>query len=354
MLTLESLNTFILTLLLIYFLKAKALTIGLVDRPDGRKRHRGEVPLIGGLAIFLACVLSLTTLMPDIKHGLAFLGGGAVVIVVGALDDYFNFPAPPRFLAQIFAALIMALVGGVIVTDLGYLLPIGGVLDLGVWALPFTVFATLGVINAVNMIDGADGLSGSVALVALIGLGVVAALDGHFNTFRFLALIISCLVAFLLFNVRLPGRSRASVFLGDAGSMFLGFALVWFIITLSQGAGRAMSPAAGLWFVMVPLFDTTFVMARRMLSSQSPFQADRRHLHHFLVRAGFTVNQTVLIIAGTAGAGVGVGLMGIVNHWPDYYLFSAFLGLFVVYGAAMSAGWRYYGDVARLVRRHSL
>lgn len=349
--TFESLNTFIVTLLLIYFLKGKAHIIGLVDRPDARKLHRGEVPLIGGLAIFFACLLSIYALEPAPQRVLAFFSGGAVLILVGSLDDYFNFPAIPRFMAQIAAALIISMLGGVVLSDLGHLLPQGGMLHLGVWSLPFTVFAVVGVINALNMIDGVDGLSGSLALVALTGLAVAAALAGQFHTLRFLAVFISGVAAFLVYNLRLPGRSRAAVFLGDAGSMFLGFVLAWFIIGLSQEPTRAISPAAGLWFLMVPLFDTVFVMVRRMLHGHSPFQADRQHLHHFLAGLGFSVNQTVFIIVGIATMGVAVGLIGTVDQWPDIYLLAAFLGLFAAYSGAMSAGWRRQGEVARVARR---
>ncbi len=354
MLTFEPLNTFIVTLLLLYFLKNKAAAIGLVDRPDSRKVHHGDVPLIGGLAIFAACLMSLYALAPAPTRALAFFSGGAVLVLIGSLDDYFSFAAVPRFVAQICAAWIIAAVGGVVVADLGHLLPGGGLVELGIWSLPFTIFATVGVINALNMVDGIDGLSGSLTLVALTGLAVAAALAGEFHTLRFLAMFISGVAAFLVYNLRLPGRRQAAVFLGDAGSMFLGFTLAWFIIGLSQAPSHAISPAAGLWFLMVPLFDTVFVMLRRMLRGQSPFRADRQHLHHYLMALGFSVNQTVLIIVGFAALGVAFGLAGVIGGWPDYFLFTVFLGLFALYSTVMSRAWRHQQEAASLTQRHPL
>ena len=151
-----------------------------------------------------------------------------------------------RFVAQVIAALLMIFGAGVVLNDLGSMTPSGELLQLGFLAVPFTVFATLGIINALNMCDGLDGLSGSLTLTSLSGLILVAYIWGSPGRYgaccRFLG---TAIVGFLLFNLRLLGRERASVFMGDAGSMFLGFALTWYAISLSQGESRALPPVGG-------------------------------------------------------------------------------------------------------------
>lgn len=337
-------NAFLFTFLLVYFLLPQARRIGLVDEPNRRrKRHRHAVPLIGGLAIFASYVLMLGPAGWLSTHTLLFPAGGGLIILIGALDDYFDFKPLPRLIAQVGAALCM-IAAGVVLTDLGGLAPGGTLMLLGVLAVPFTVFAAVGMINALNMTDGMDGLSGSLALVSLAGMLVIAAATGHTGMMHPLVVLGGCLLGFLLFNLRSPLHRRAAAFLGDAGSMFLGFALTWFLIELSQGADRAMPPVSALWLVALPLMEAVYSIGRRLVAKQSPLKADHRHVHHLLLARGFTVQQTVAILVLGGALLATVGVAGAIYHWPEIYLATAFACVFAVYCTSQSIAWRSVPD----------
>ena len=351
---------FAATTALIVLLRPLAILIGLVDVPSGRKSHSGEIPLIGGMSIFLAALLALAAIQllqiegsdADIRYG-AFFTAGLVLIVIGVWDDFRDLPPLIRFAAQISASLIMIFSGGVVLTDLGALTLSGETLMLGWLAVPFTIFACLGVINAMNMCDGLDGLSGSLALIALLGLGVANALWGSLGYQHLIVVFAACVVGFLVFNLRTLWRSKAWVFLGDAGSMMLGLTLTWLTVSLTQGEARVISPAAALWFLMLPLYDAVSMMLRRLLRRQSPFQADREHLHHIFLLAGFTVGETVTLMCGIAVVGVLIGLTGTHFGVPELWLAATFLFGGILYYWAVRRAWRLMRFLRRSICRRS-
>ncbi len=321
-------------------LRGAAQRIGLVDLPGGRKTHVGQVPLVGGLAMF--CGFALGALLLDVPLAAyrGFFAACGVLTIVGVLDDLHELSSRSRFAAQILAALFMVWWGRVVLADLGLLGAGGAHFALGAWAVPFTVFSTVGVINAINMSDGLDGLAGGLALIALLGLALVAHLAGLVEQLSILAVLSSVVVAFLAFNVRLPGRAQALAFMGDAGSMVLGFAITWFVISLSQGEGRAMPPVLALWLLMVPLYDTVFLLAYRTLTGRMPTAPDYQHLHHVLQMAGLGVNATLASICALAVLGAGIGIAGWRLGWPEATQFQAFLAGFALYGLLMGVTLR--------------
>lgn len=333
------------TTLLILLLRPVAVMTGLVDIPNERKSHQVPTPLVGGLAIFAGLFMAFLLTMTDgmalqTREMLSFFGGGLLLVTVGVIDDFIELSPLARFVAQIVAALLMVFGAGVVLTDLGGMTLSGQLLTMGVLAVPFTVFATLGVINALNMCDGLDGLSGSLSLVSLTGLFVAVWLWGDIADVILLPLLGSAVVGFLLFNLRLPGRERASIFMGDAGSMFLGFALTWYAVSLSQGESRVISPASALWFLMLPIFDTVTMMLRRILRGRSPFSPDREHLHHVFLLAGYTVNETVGLMAAIAGVGVLIGLASVYWQLPELLVAGAFLLAGLGYFWMIMHAWR--------------
>ena len=340
-------SAFSVCALLIHVFKNQAARVGLVDRPCDRKRHRGEVPLIGGLAIFSAFLVSLFISDLDIAQYYALLAGCAVLLVVGVFDDIKALPSGPRFLAQISASVLMCVWGGVVLRDLGTLSFDDSLFTLGSLAVPFTIFASVGVINAINMSDGIDGLCGSLTLVALTGLAVVTYVAGASDQFTTIMLLMSAVVAFLFFNIRFPKRLRALVFLGDAGSMILGFTLAWFVVSLSQGEDRIISPVTALWFLAMPLFDTVGIMTRRIIKRRSPFAADREHFHHAFQLAGFSVFRTHVTITAMAIIFMVIGLIGQFAGAPEVAMFYLFLGVFGLYFWGMMHAWK----VMRFLRR---
>lgn len=333
------------TILLIVVLRPVAMRMGLVDLPNARKSHRAPTPLVGGLAIFIGLGLGFFLCKDgpiplSQREVYSFFGAGFLLVAVGVVDDFLELSPAVRFVAQVIAALLMIFGAGVVLSDLGSMTPGGAVLRLGLLAVPFTVFATLGVINALNMCDGIDGLSGSLALTSLSGLILAAYTWGVPADTALLPILGTGILAFLLFNLRLLGRERASIFMGDAGSMFLGFALTWYAIALSQGEHRTLPPAAALWFLMIPIFDAVSMMLRRIRKGRSPFAADREHLHHIFLLAGYSVNETVLVMTGVASCGVFIGLACIYLEVPDIVVAGAFLVTGIGYFWMISHAWR--------------
>jgi UDP-GlcNAc:undecaprenyl-phosphate GlcNAc-1-phosphate transferase len=356
-----ALLAFITTAVLIVLLRPLAISVGLVDIPTSRKSHSGNIPLIGGIAIFIG---SLTALLIQHKldsNGLvfvapipAFFATAFMLLVIGAWDDLRDLPAVTRIIAQIIACLIMIYVGDVVLLDLGSLSLSGSILYLGLLSVPFTIFASLGVINAMNMCDGLDGLSGSLALIALLGFGVANALWGATETQQLIVVFSACVISFLMFNLRTLWRPKAWVFLGDAGSMLLGIALSWIAISMSQGDDRIISPSAALWFLMLPIYDAVSMMVRRLLKRRSPFAADREHLHHIFLLAGFSVGETVTLMTGIAIGGVVIGLGGTYMGVTDVYMALLFLLGGCLYYWVIRRAWLVMRFLRRSICRRSI
>jgi len=337
------------------WLSPLAKSAGLVDRPDERKKHKGEIPLIGGPAIFVAVFAAMVISGIGLSKAAewtnfgAFYLAGMLLILAGTVDDYLDLTPLQKLAVQMIATLVMIFGANIIVNDLGALGDESGVLALGFLAVPFTLFATIGVINAVNMSDGLDGLAGSLSLVSLLGFTAATITFGNGEGIGLLAILAAAIVGFLMFNYRLPWRPTAVAFLGDSGSMFLGFTLAWFAIKFTQGDSRVIAPSAALWLLILPLFDTVTVTVRRVLKRRPPFGADREHLHHVFLLAGFTVGETVAIMAGVAALGVGFGLAGTYFQVADYIMLGSFLLLGVLYFWMIMHSW----SVMRFLR-HSI
>ena len=312
------------TVLCIVLLKPLAPKIGLVDRPSGRKTHEGVIPLVGGIAIWLAFTISLLFIGMTGKL-LYFVIAGGLLIFIGAADDAADLSPSWRLVLHIVAALIMCLLAGVVVQSLGEVFVPGFELTLGIFAIPFTVFAVVALINAANMCDGLDGHCGTQVFIPLAGLAILTGIKGDQEHFLPLIALCGCLLGFLFFNLRTPWRSNATVFLGDAGSNFLGFILAWFLIDVSQGEHAVLAAVAVLWFALLLIYDTVEVVARRLFRRKSPFQASREHLHHVFLLAGFSVSETVLMMGAITLLGVLVGIATTFVDVPDSVQFGAFI-----------------------------
>jgi UDP-GlcNAc:undecaprenyl-phosphate GlcNAc-1-phosphate transferase len=326
----------------VIYLRKLAPALGLIDHPCHRKHHADPVPLVGGLAVFATlCVAFL--LLPTVRDQWPLLLAVALLVAVGTGDDAHELRPAVRFAAQIVACLAMIYVAGVEIESVGNLIGFG---PIGMWvfAVPITVFAVVGVINAVNMIDGADGLAGSVSLVALAWYGGMAQLSGFVGLMTVAIVLCGALAGFLAFNLRFPWQPKARVFLGDAGSTLLGFVLAWMAVTLTQGPAGSVPPISALWVLLLPLADTVSLCARRLRRGQSPFEANREHIHHLLLALGLTHTQTLLaLVAGSALFGA-VGFFGWRLGISEPILFWAFFCLFFAYHFAVQAAWKRLHD----------
>ncbi len=327
------------TVLCIIVLKAIAPRLGLVDLPDARKAHKGAIPLVGGISIWLAFTICLLFVGLTAKTASLILSGGLLVII-GAVDDFKELSPLWRLVLHIAAALVMCVFGGVVVLSLGDLIIPGTEFTLGVLAIPFTVFAVVALINATNMSDGLDGLCGLQVFIPLAGLAVLSGIVGDHANFLPLIALCGCLLGFLFFNLRTPWRRRASVFLGDAGSNFLGLALAWFLIDMSQGPDAVLQPVAVLFFAPLLIYDTVEIVTRRLVRGESPFAADREHLHHVFLLAKFAVPETVLTMSAITLISVVVGVSTYFMHVPDSALFGAFILVGLLFLRMIFRTWR--------------
>jgi UDP-GlcNAc:undecaprenyl-phosphate GlcNAc-1-phosphate transferase len=344
---------FFATSSLSYFLSSRAHIVGLIDKPSNRKVHEVETPTIGGIAIFGGFLLALFTSPISHVYFPEFILPALVLVGVGVIDDAISVSYKLRFVMQILAGLLMILVGEVMVEQLGSLLLRGEVITLGIFAIPFTLVCLVGLVNAFNMSDGIDGLAGSLTLVALLGLGIVAYIGGQFAMVEGLSFLGFSLLAFIAFNARLPWCPRAHIFLGDCGSTFLGFAVTWFAVSLSQGEHAVMTPVTALWFVAVPFFDMATVMIRRVINKQSPFEPDRHHFHHLFLAVGFSVTHTVLILTAIALILALIGIAGLYFGVPENVMFVLFLGVYAGYFYLVTNAWKRMRFLGREICRRA-
>jgi UDP-GlcNAc:undecaprenyl-phosphate GlcNAc-1-phosphate transferase len=330
--------TVALTALLTLALMPVARMTGLVDHPGIRKVHESVTPLTGGPAIFIGLFVAAVLSLPS-DHFIQALGaGGLIMLVTGMVDDRYPLSAALRFLIQMGACLVMILWADVRLLDFGRLMW-DGVFGLGWLAVPVTIFAALGVINSFNMIDGMDGLAGGIFLVAAVGMALLAGLAGETLMLWLLLISIAAVVGFMALNARLPWNEKARAFLGDAGSLLLGFILAWCSIALGSGEGRVYMPMTAVWLFALPLLDTTTLMWRRWRSGESAFEADQHHLHHAFLRAGYSVGETWIRIVLLALVLCGMGVIFQVFAVVEYVSFYVFMGFAFAYNFYMKYTW---------------
>jgi len=314
--------------ILIVLLRKVAYRLDLLDRPSGRKQHESPTPMVGGLAMFAAVLVAL--LVDHTIHGdvAVLLGCAAALIVLGILDDKHGLSVSLRMLFQVFLVTVVIVGAGGTITHLGALM--GRDIALGMFAVPFSVIAFVGGINAINMIDGADGMAGKMALITMSGVATIFYIAGAAESPMALALaMLGSLLGFLFFNSRLFVK-RAWVFMGDAGSMWLGLVLGWFMAQITRGSVSA-EPALVLWLFGIPLIDTLTVMMRRFKQKQSPFNPDRTHIHHVFESKGISIHISVLVLGFIQLVLVGIGVLFYVFHAPAYVVFWSFMLVLVVY-----------------------
>ncbi len=302
-----------------------AHALGAVDQPAGRKLHATPMPRIGGVAVFIGFLAGLTfaaaitgalSVVPKVGvywRGLAIAAAG--MFLVGLLDDLKEVSFRWKFAAQIVATAYIWSCG----FKIEYLSnPLGGVIDLGWMSLPLTLLWVVGITNAVNLIDGLDGLAAGTAAIMTSAFGMVAIINGKLGVTAACVALAGSLLGFLWFNFN-PAR----IFLGDSGSMFIGFVLAVTSVRGSQKGPAVVAVFVPLLVLGLPLIDTGFALLRRALrlgtdGRRSPnaalyvmrnwdhlFQPDRGHIHHRLLDWGLSHRNTVLVLYGVVTVLVG-------------------------------------------------
>ncbi|WP_338470676.1 MraY family glycosyltransferase [Niallia sp. XMNu-256] len=283
---------FLLSVIITPFMIKLAFKIGATDRPNQRKVHQKIMPRLGGLAIYISFLIGVFIFDPSKAYHPYILMGSVVIIITGIVDDILELSAKVKFAAQMLAALIVVIGGGIQVEFIN--LPFGGQIDFGFLSTPLTILWIVGVTNAINLIDGLDGLAAGVSSIALITIAGMAVIMGNTYVIAIASLVLVSTLGFLIYNFY-----PAKIFMGDTGALFLGY-IIAVLSLLGFKNVTMISFIIPVLILGVPLSDTFFAIIRRMVHKQPLSAPDKSHLHHCLLKFGFTHRQTVLLIYAVA------------------------------------------------------
>lgn len=278
--------TFVLTPVV----KDFAIRIGAVDKPDARKVHHGLIPRLGGLAIYVGFMVSVIATIGFTYEMVGIMVGATFLIAVGIADDVYSLPPKVKLLGQIIAAAIPVVIFNINIEWID--VPRLGIIYLPeIISLPLTIFWIIGFVNTVNLIDGLDGLAAGIATIASIAIALLAFQMGQWVAAAAMIAMTGACLAFLQYNF-----NPAKIFMGDTGSMFLGY-----IISAVSVMGSMKTVATAVLIVpllalTVPITDTLLAIVRRKSSGVPIFSPDKNHLHHRLLAKGLNQKQVVLVM----------------------------------------------------------
>ncbi len=322
-----------LTLILTPAAGKLAVKLGAVDRPSRRKVHKNIIPRFGGLSIFISFMITVIAalflinqfrvhLVADEILGLkGILFGGTLIVLLGLFDDLKGMPALVKLAGQIIASGIATYFG---VSILFISTPFTHILRLGIWAVPLTIVWMVSITNAINLIDGLDGLASGITAIAAGTLFIVAIKMGQMDSAILLAAIAGTSIGFLRFNF-----FPASIFLGDSGSLFFGFMLACASIIGVLKSTLVIALLIPIVILAIPIYDTATAIIRRAVKGRSIFEADKKHLHHRLLKAGFNQRQVVIMIFGAC---LILSMAALAATIFENYPALIFLCMFVVLG----------------------
>jgi UDP-GlcNAc:undecaprenyl-phosphate GlcNAc-1-phosphate transferase len=323
----------IFTLLLTPVARIIALRLGAVDMPSKRKIHKGRVPRFGGLSIFISFMAAVVFAITfannfgikisakelSIIQGIMF--GSAFITLLGLFDDIKNIPPVIKLIGQMIASGVAVYFGAQI---LFVSTPFNKIIMLGAWAMPLTIMWMVAITNAMNLIDGLDGLACGITMIAAAALFAVAVKMNQVDSAILLVALCGCALAFLKFNF-----FPASIFLGDSGSLFFGFMLACASVVGVLKSTLVFALIIPVAVLGIPIYDTATAIIRRAIAGKPIFEADKKHLHHRLLRAGFNQRQVVMIIYVAC---LILSLAALAATTLDNYPTLIFLSVFVVAG----------------------
>lgn len=302
-----ALFTLITTVVLARFLSRYAYLLNLMDKPDDRKRHSEEVPLMGGLAIYFSTAISFFIF--NSSNDLMYLWiVSFFVLCLGLLDDALGLGVFLRLFFQMLISTFLIISGSFLISDFGFFVLNSDIISKFM-SVSITVLAFMILMNSFNMLDGIDGLLAGQTIISLAFVSIAIVFFHGFDSALFLPVVlIASTLGFLLLNVSLLPGSK--IFLGDAGSLLLGFLLSGFLIYVSQPPRSMLNPVAALWCVALPIFDVGRVIALRWLLGKSVTKADRLHIHHLFLDKGFGSTFTLcwLVVLSSFFSGFGISL----------------------------------------------
>ena len=267
-----------------------AKKIGAVDMPNGRKVHTDPMPRIGGLAIFFAFIIGVLVFQGLSSPALALIISGALIMGVGFYDDIRGVAPQIKLIVQLAAALLL-IQNDIYIRFISNPFIEGSIISLGVFAIPITLIWLIGISNAINLMDGLDGLSVGISAIAAVTIAIVSYSQNQLFVFSLSLILAASALGFLRYNFH-----PAKTFMGDCGSLFLGFMLGVLSLMGPTKSVITVSLFVPLIILGVPIFDTFFAIVRRMFLKKPIFQADKGHLHHCLLAMGLSHTQVVLLL----------------------------------------------------------
>ena len=316
----------LISLILVPFVAKLAIKIGAVDKPNERKVHTKIMPRMGGLAIYLSffAVLFLSHEM-TMQH-IGLLTGGTVLVLVGIIDDKTDMPAKIKLLGQIFAACIVVAAGVRVEFMTNFIL--GDVFPLYIFSVPFTVLWIVAITNAVNLIDGLDGLAAGTSIIAAATMAISGYATGQTEMASMALILIGASLGFLKYNFH-----PAKIFMGDTGSMFLGYNLSVLAIMGFTKSFTVLSLVTPILVLAIPILDTLFAIIRRKMNNKPIFKPDKNHLHHCLLNYGFSHRNTVLIIYAVSAVLALCGLIMTYLNPAQGMCLLVVISVIIIYGA---------------------
>ena len=334
-------TSFCFAFIAIKLFKPIAVDVGLVDKPNARKHHDGQIPLIGGISIFVPVLAASLLWLPNTLELRMYLIASAMMVFIGALDDKYDLKVRIRIVGQIIIASLMIYGVGGYIANLGDLFGFGDI-NLGPIGIVFTYFAIIVVINAYNMVDGIDGLIGSLSLNTFTAIAILFLVSGNSGYLSYPLMLATATLPYLVFNLGFFKKYTNKIFMGDAGSMFIGLSVIWLLSMGTQGDNASFRPVTALWICAVPLMDMLAIVMRRYRKGKSPFKPDRDHIHHILQRAGLSSRQTLVVITAFSVLMSSLGVVGEYFQVPESIELLLFIVIFILYNKyARHFSWKY-------------
>lgn len=334
---------FSVSVLTIKVLLPLAPHIGLVDVPNERKNHDGAIPLIGGISIYTGVLIASTLFVEQSQIINLYFISSALLVFIGTMDDIYDLNVAPRMIFQGIVATVMVFGAGIYIHDLGNLLSFGNV-DIGSYGMIFTMLACITAINAFNMIDGIDGLAGSMSIITILSVAILTLVNSNSSDILLPLILVVAIIPYLFYNVSTRNPRGKKIFMGDAGSMFMGLTAIWLLTLGSQNTVHSEAvfrPVTALWIIAIPLMDMFAIMIRRIRKGISPFKADNGHLHHICMRLGLSSRQALWVISALS---TGLALVGIIGEYyvvPEWVMVAAFVAVFIAYSFALQHAWKF-------------
>ena len=318
----DLISIFLFTTLFLFFARKVAKKVGLVDKPNFRKRHQGLIPLVGGISVYAGICFTFGIVDYYIPHASLYLACAGVLVFIGALDDRFDISVKIRATIQAAVGIVMMVFGKLYLSSLGYIFG-SWEMVLGPFGYFLTLFAVWAAINAFNMVDGIDGLLGGLSCVSFAAIGMILWFDGQTSLAIWCFAMIAAILPYIMLNLGI-------------------------LLETTQGKTHPISPVTALWIIAIPLMDMVAIMYRRLRKGMSPFSPDRQHIHHLIMRAGFTSRQAFVLITLAAALLASIGVLAEYSHFvPEWVMLVLFLLAFFLYGYCIKRAWK----VARFIKR---